>query len=317
MSSPAPASVPVAEKTFNSYTPKQGEAYAQARGSYNPSLFKAIIEHHTSTGGKLNTLLDVGCGPGTAVRALAPHFVQAIGIDPSGGMISTARSLGGTASEPTPIRFETATAEDLGTKLSPPLEEESIDLITAATAAHWFNMDEFWPQTARLLKPGGTVAIWSAGDAKMHSSMPAAEILQPVLEDIWIRELKPFQTRGNEIARELYVDLPLPWTISSPVAEFDESTFYRKVWDPETDEEFLWRTNTTTGLDTWEKMMSTISPVTRWREAHPDKVGTDGDVVKLFRKEIEKFQREAGVEEGKEWVKSSLRGVLLMVKKKA
>jgi hypothetical protein len=57
------------------------------------------------------------------------------------------------------------------------LEHSSVDLITAATAvcifeheqsssltsiqAHWFDMPQFWKAAANLLKPGGTVAIWT------------------------------------------------------------------------------------------------------------------------------------------------------------
>jgi ubiquinone/menaquinone biosynthesis C-methylase UbiE len=125
-----------AEKTFKSFTKDQGDNYAQYRRGYHPDLYKRIINHHTSTGGELNTILDVGCGPGTASRALAPQFAHAIGIDPSEGMINTARSLAGASSTSEPIRFEISTAEDLGSHLSPPVEDSSVDLITASTAAH-------------------------------------------------------------------------------------------------------------------------------------------------------------------------------------
>ncbi len=66
-----------------------------------------------------------------------------------------------------------------------------------------------------------------------------------------------------------------------------------------------------------ERILGTMSPVQRWREAHPDAVGTERDVIRVMRREIERLLHEAGVEEGKEVVKGSLRGVLLMVKKKA
>ena len=70
-------------------------------------------------------------------------------------------------------------------------------------------------------------------------------------------------------------------------------------------------------LDTMEKIMSTVSPIQRWREAHPDAIGTDRDYVKMQRSVIERSLQEAGVEKGKEIVKGSVTGVLLMVKKKA
>jgi hypothetical protein len=70
-------------------------------------------------------------------------------------------------------------------------------------------------------------------------------------------------------------------------------------------------------MDTMEKIFSTASPVQRWRDAHPDAVGTDRDIVKIMRSEIERLLHEVGVEKGKELIKGSLTGVLLMVKKKA
>ena len=70
-------------------------------------------------------------------------------------------------------------------------------------------------------------------------------------------------------------------------------------------------------LDTMEKAMGTMSTVTRWREAHPDAVGTERDVVRMMRREIERLLHEAGVERGKEMVNGGVAGVLLMVKKRA
>jgi trans-aconitate 3-methyltransferase len=311
-SAPTPTPFPT-EKTFSSYNQEQGKAYAQIRRDYHPSLYQTIISHHTSTGGQLDTLLDVGCGPGIAARGLDSHFAHAIGIDPSEGMIATARSLGGVTSTSEPVRFEVSTAEDLGGNLSPPIQDSSVDLITASNAAHWFDMSRFWPSAARVLKPGGSVALWTSGELSVHPSMPNAAAIQASLDQIQEQHLKPYYAPGNLLTRNRYVDLPLPWTLAQPVPEFDESTFFRKDWDvaenffvgqPEVD------------LDTFEKMMGTASTTTRWRQAHPDAVGTERDVVRMLRREIERLLHEAGVEKGKETVKGAMQGTLLMVKKK-
>jgi ubiquinone/menaquinone biosynthesis C-methylase UbiE len=133
MSQPNPT---VTEKTFSKFTQSQGANYAQHRAGYHPTLYKTITSHHTSTGGELNTLLDVGCGPGTVARVLAPEFQHAIGLDPSEGMIHQARLLGGTSGSGDEIRFDISSAEELGSHLALKVEEGSVDLITAATAAH-------------------------------------------------------------------------------------------------------------------------------------------------------------------------------------
>jgi len=178
-------------------------------------------------------------------------------------------------------------------------------------------MARFWPRAARVLKPGGTVALWTTGSAHMHPSMPNAAAIQAAIDDLGERELKPFIEPGNLLTQNLYVGLPLPWTLAPPVADFDEAAFFRKEWGPDNSEEFFAGGGLTADMDTVERVLGTMSPVQRWREAHPDAVGTERDVVKIMRREIERLLHEAGVEEGKEVVKGSLRGVLLMVKKKA
>jgi trans-aconitate 3-methyltransferase len=311
-STPDPAPFPK-EKTFSSYNHEQGKAYAENRRDYHSSVYQAIINHHTSTGGQLDTLLDIGCGPGTATQTLASHFAHVIGLDPSEGMISTARSLGGVTSTSEPIRYEISTAEELGKNLSPPIQDSSIDLITAANAAHWFDMSGFWPSAARVLKPGGSVALWTGGEGYIHPSMPNAAGIQAAMDKFLDQHLKPYYEPGNLLTRNRYVDLKLPWTLAQPIPELDKSTFFRKDW--EIGEQF-YVGEPEVDMDTMERVLATGSAVTRWRQAHPEDVGTERDVLRILRREIERLLHEAGVEKGKEKVKGAMRGVLLIVKKK-
>lgn len=125
------------ENTFSNYNVAQGKAYAQIRRDYHPNVYNAIITQHTSTGGQLSTLMDVGCGPGMTTIGLAPHFTHAIGLDPSEGMITIAHSqLESNSKAPSNIRFEISTAEELGANFSPPIADSSVDLLTASNAAH-------------------------------------------------------------------------------------------------------------------------------------------------------------------------------------
>lgn len=308
------------EKTFSSFTKEQGANYAQMRRGYHPKLFETIISRHTSTGGHLTTLLDVGCGPGTTSLDLAPRFKNTIGLDPSEGMISTARS-SLPASLASSVRFEVSTAEDLGSHLTPPVADESVDLITASTAAHWFNMSLFWPAAARVLKPGGSVAIWSTGDVKMHPDMPNYAAIQAAVDEIEEKELQPYFMPGNLMTRNLYRDMVLPWDLKGKGSgeDFDQESFLRKDYGPEegNSDEFYEGGQMEVNMDILEKVLGTSSPVQRWREANPTLVGTEGDVVRKIRRVCEKLLHEAGVEEGKEVCKGSMKGVLLIVKKKS
>ncbi|KAF2798424.1 S-adenosyl-L-methionine-dependent methyltransferase [Melanomma pulvis-pyrius CBS 109.77] len=304
---------PVTEKTFSSYNRQQGSFYASVRRDYHPSLYQTVLNHHTSTGGQLHTLLDVGCGPGSATRALAPHFAHATGLDPSEGMLDTARSLGGVTSNSEPIRYGVSTAEHLGENLLPPIVESSVDLITAANAAHWFNMPPFWARAAHILKPGGTVALWTSSNICAHPSMPNAAAIQAAFDQHQERHLVPYFEPGNLLTRNRYATLPLPWTMEQPVPEFDPSSFFRKNW--EIGEPF-YTGEQGVDLDMFEKMLATGSPQTRWHQAHLDLVGTEKDVVRILRREIERLLHEAGVEKGTEKVQGTVQGTLLMFKKK-
>jgi trans-aconitate 3-methyltransferase len=299
------------EKTFRAYNQSQGKAYANVRRDYHPNVYQAIVDHHTSTGGKLDTLLDVGCGPGNAAHGLAPQFAHVVGLDPSEGMIATARAINDVTPDSEHVRFDISTAEQLGSNLMPPIEDGSVDLITAANAAHWFDMAGFWPAAARVLKPGGSVALWTSGEIRAHPSVPNAVAIQAAF-DKHEERLTPYYEPGNLIVRGRYHDLLLPWTLEQPTVGFDEKNFTRKEWD--VGEKFF-KGEPEVDLDMMEKMLATGSAQTRWRQDHPDDVGTERDLLKILRKEVERLLREAGVKPGEERLKGSVQGVLLVVKK--
>ena len=130
---------PPEESTFKSYTPALAKAYAAGRESYHENLFKVILDKHRSTGGAMQVLLDVGCGPGNSIRPLAKHFDSAFGIDPSPEMISTAKNLSAEAPEETAsgksIIFCVRRAEDMDGPFRQP--GHGVDLLTSGTAVSY------------------------------------------------------------------------------------------------------------------------------------------------------------------------------------
>lgn len=251
------------EKIYSTFTKHQGAQYAKTRPNYHPNLYKAIIAHHTSTNGQLNTILDVGCGPKIAVRALAPTFTHAIGLDPCDGMIATARTLGGTTSNSLPIRYEISTAEDLGWHLDPRIKDGSVNLITAANAAHWFDAEKFWGAAERVLRVGGTVAIWGGtGNVRVSPDVPNVGAIQAGFEDM-DNELKPFLEPGNLLGKNSYRDLVLPWMLEPVVREFGKDTLFRKQWNANNGEEFFEAGRMEVDLDVLEVVQGTLSLVQR------------------------------------------------------
>jgi ubiquinone/menaquinone biosynthesis C-methylase UbiE len=130
------------DPTFSSYTKPQAQKYAQARLSYPSQLYETIVTHHTQTGGQLDTLVDVGCGPGNATRDLALSFKYAFGLDPGAEMISSARQRGGKTRTGNDVRFAVAPAEDCAGVVAEMMRagggDGKVDLLTAAMAVKQF-----------------------------------------------------------------------------------------------------------------------------------------------------------------------------------
>lgn len=299
------------EKTFSSYNQSQSQAYAQTRIGYHPNVYKAVLDYHVSNGGQLNHVLDVGCGTGLATEGLASYFEHITGIDPSSGMIAVAKSLD-LKSKLQPVRFDISTAESLGADLEPAIVDSSIDLIASANAAHCFDMPRFWARAAQVLKPGGTVALWTSGDIRVHPSTPNAPKVQAAIDAFDDKHMRPHYLPGNLLKRDGYRGLPMSWTVEPTVADFEEKSFVRREWD--VDEDFFVGIPEG-GMDVFERSMSSQSAYVRWKEANLEIAGTDDDPLKLLRRQIEVVLQEAGVEPGQEVVKGAVSGVILLVKK--
>ncbi len=301
------------EQTYKAYTPAQGLAYAKSRGSYPQELYNHILSHHTSTSGQLSTLIDVGCGPSNGIRPLAPHFANAIGLDPSASIISTALSIPSSTASGAPIQFHVSTAEDLGSPSNSYINipDASVDMITAATAAHWFDLPRFYRRAASLLKPGGTLALWTASSVYVHPRTPNYERIKNIIFHLDCEVLVPYLLPGNDLARDLYRDLLLPWTIEPPEPAFSERDFARMEWNRDGDvsvhKNFFFR-HERVGLEEFAKVMGTSSAVMRWREANLALIGTEKDCVQSAVREIKEALREVVVREGEEMIETGWRG---------
>jgi len=103
---------------------------------------------------------DCATGSGQAAQGLKPHFIHVVATDASAEQIRHAVPHPG-------IDYRVAPAEASG------LADHSVDLITVAQAAHWFDLPRFYAEGARVLKPGGLIALWGSGRQVLPGELDA------------------------------------------------------------------------------------------------------------------------------------------------
>ena len=128
------------DPTFRHYDQVKAQSYANHRGSYSSKLYDTILDYHREVGnGRFDALLDVGCGPGNSTRDLAQQFERAYAVDPGAELIQSAKKLGGTSRNSSPIVFAVAPAEDFAKQPEIPrydinIDGSGVDMITAGMA---------------------------------------------------------------------------------------------------------------------------------------------------------------------------------------
>lgn len=102
---------------------------------------------------------DAGTGTGQAAVAVAEHYERVVATDVSEPMLKQGIPHPRVQYLHTPSSLsEDETVAMLG-------GENSIDLITVATAIHWFDIPKFYSVAKRVLrKPGGVIAVWTYTD---------------------------------------------------------------------------------------------------------------------------------------------------------
>lgn len=98
-------------------------------------------------------VLDVGCGPGGAVREAALSGAAVTGVDPAPLMLRLGRSLSGKRSGPGMV-FLQGTAEAL------PVPDQTVTVAWAISSAHhWADIPAGLRELYRVLEPGGRLII--------------------------------------------------------------------------------------------------------------------------------------------------------------
>ena len=170
-----------------------GAGYARFRPDYPPEL----ADHLARACARRRLAVDVGCGNGQLTTLLGAHFEAVVGVDPSADQIANARAAGR-------IRYVESPAERL------PLPGAVADLVTAAQAAHWFDLPAFYREVRRVAAPGAVLAL-------VTYDIPR---LGPPLDERFLRfyriETAPFWSPERDLVDSGYAALEFPFEELAP-----------------------------------------------------------------------------------------------------
>ncbi|CAL8240527.1 unnamed protein product [Merluccius merluccius] len=193
-----------------SYRLFEGKEHASIYQKYRfvpPEEVKDLILQYLDKkrdGRPLGLAVDLGCGTGQISRLLAPHFQDLVGLDISEGQLEEARAVQGYPN----ITYRLGAAEEL------PFADSSVDLLTAASAAHWFQPQRFLAEAQRVLRPRGCMALLGFDDNHLRlQSRDCGDRLTRIYREV--REVLLPYTSGqvsvaNNKLQELFGAIPFP-----------------------------------------------------------------------------------------------------------
>lgn len=118
--------------------------YVKYRPSYPSAAIDAIVEG--LEGAPPRNAADIGAGTGISARLLADRGLSVVAVEPNAPMRGAAEPHAG-------VTWRDGTAENTG------LEASTMHLALAAQAFHWFRADQALREFARILRPGGRLAL--------------------------------------------------------------------------------------------------------------------------------------------------------------
>ncbi|MCW8928913.1 MAG: methyltransferase domain-containing protein [Gammaproteobacteria bacterium] len=191
-----------------------GLKYAHYRPIYPNSLAESLallVEHR-------NLVLDVGCGSGQLTDILSPFFHHVIGTDISNDQLHHATTNNN-------VVYKKEKAEQIK------LDDNTVDLIVTAQAAHWFDLEKFYSEVQRIAKPGAAIALISYG-------VPFIEdMVNSIFQQSYWQEIHEFWPKEREHVENGYTKIDFPFTplpfpnhFIQQEMNFDDFTGYISTW---------------------------------------------------------------------------------------
>jgi ubiquinone/menaquinone biosynthesis C-methylase UbiE len=257
------------EVSFKDYFSKQAAGYAKFRPRYPQELF----DYLGSIAPSRQLAWDCGTGNGQAAVGLASVFDRVIATDASEKQIANAQSH-------EVIEYRVAPAEDSS------VTSETIDLIMVAQALHWFDLDRFYGEAQRALKPNGILA------ASAYNLLHIEKAIDEVVNRYYHKVVGPFWPRERELV-EQFANLSFPFhEIDTPKFEMtahwnvDHLLGYLRTWS--STQRFI----AAKGADPLEQINDDLRSA--WGESEQTRTVTWPVIMRIGRKPGNEDRQSAG-----------------------
>jgi len=195
----------------------ESESIAEMYGKYRPGPPQAITDKimdylKEEMEPPYRQCLDVGCGSGQSTQIFAPFFSRVIGQDVSHQQVKVAT----TKNTHQHVEYRVGAAEHLQA------DDQSCELVCAGSAAHWFDLPQFFAEAERVLVPRGAICLFGYG-----IPWPVVGGHEEQLQDLvyQVREkLERYWDPRVQIADERYSAIVLPFDVAKH--QRDESIYH-------------------------------------------------------------------------------------------
>lgn len=168
-------------------------ALAAQYAAFRPTYPAELFDHLAAACAERRLAWDCACGSGQASLPLAERFACVVASDASPQQIAAA---------PPHARIRYTVANEMHAGLA----AQSVDLVTVAQALHWLDLERFYTEVERVLKPKGLLAVWTYG-------MP--QLLEPESDAVLTRFARdvvgPWWPPERELVETGYRTLPFPY----------------------------------------------------------------------------------------------------------
>lgn len=176
---------------------QKSQYYAKFRPRYPNNLYQYLVSLCSTK----DVAWDCATGSGQSAISLANYFNSVEATDISSEQLNYAFN------HPK-ITYSVQTAEKTN------FAESQFALITVAQALHWFNLEPFWAEVHRVIKPGGIFAAWC------YSYSTVSPEIDTMIQELVLDRIENYWLPQNQLIINEYGDVDFPFTLLEPQEAF-------------------------------------------------------------------------------------------------